>query len=247
MPQPTPAQAAWNNSQWCDTLCSTHDHPGEFHPAYWMKRGKVPPYVPQLVTLDGRESVAIQLAAIRSLVAAEPSASLAIKDSFQCLDLAPLGFSVLFNATWIAWTPETAPPVDTRKQVEWSMVTTPEQLADWELAWRGSAANADLAEHERVFPRRLLDTHDLHFLIGTQNGAAVASGALNRTGDVVGLSNVFSAHPDVGPLFPGCVREARRLYPHLPIVGYARGDALLAAKRADCTEMSDLTVWHRQL
>jgi hypothetical protein len=50
---------------------------------------------------------------------------------------------------------------------------------------------------------------------------------------------------DVGPLFPGCVRLARELYPELPIVGYERADDLSAAERAGFTRIGDLTVWKR--
>jgi hypothetical protein len=73
----------------------------------------------------------------------------------------------------------------------------------------------------------------------------VACGALNRTGDVVGLSNVFSARPGVGPLFPGCARLAHALYPGVPIVGYERDGALAAAERAGFERVHGLRVWQR--
>jgi hypothetical protein len=84
-----------------------------------------------------------------------------------------------------------------------------------------------------------------HFLAGKRGDAIVASGALNWTGDVVGLSNVFSGIAGVGPMFPGCVRLAQELYPGIPIVGYARGDDLIAAENAGFARIHDLTVWQR--
>jgi hypothetical protein len=68
---------------------------------------------------------------------------------------------------------------------------------------------------------------------------------LNRTGDVVGLSNVFTGVEGVGPLFPGCVRLAQELHPGVPIVGYERGADLAAAERAGFACVRGLTVWQR--
>src|SRR6185295_9665119 len=94
-----------------------------------------------------------------------------------------------------------------------------------------------------IFGPGLLKEPELHFLAGRCGGAVVASAALNRTGDVVGLSNVSSGASGVGPLFPGCVRLAHQLYPGLAIVGYERGAELAAAEQAGFRRLRDLTVW----
>jgi hypothetical protein len=44
-------------------------------------------------------------AAICSLIASAPETHFTVKDAFQCLDLASLGFRVLFDASWIYWAP----------------------------------------------------------------------------------------------------------------------------------------------
>src|SRR5882672_8413467 len=104
--------AVRNNSQWCDAVCRAHQVPGEFHDAYWVNRGKVPPYTSKLISLAGQAQAATQLEAIRSLIASEPALRFSVKDAFQCLDLALLGFEVLFKATWIYWAPGDALPSD---------------------------------------------------------------------------------------------------------------------------------------
>jgi hypothetical protein len=245
MPRPSVLLAAWNNSQWCDALCAAHDGPGELHPTHWLKRGSVPPYVPKVVTLDGPNGAETQQAAIRSLSEAEPAATFAVKDSFQSLDLVPLGLEVLFTATWIALTADDAVGAEPGEALDWSAVTTPAGLAEWEAAWRASSANADLAQREPVFPPQLLAAPGVHFLAGRSEGETVATAVLNRTGDVVGLSNVFSARAAAGALFPGCIRAARRLYPGLPLVGYQAGAALEAALGAGFVALRGLTVWLR--
>ena len=61
----------------------------------------------------------------------------------------------------------------------------------------------------------------------------------------LGLSSVFSEAPGVGPLFPGCTRLAMQLYPELPLVGFERGDDLVAAERAGFERAGALRVWNR--
>jgi hypothetical protein len=238
-------RAVQNNSQWCDAICRAHKVPGEFHDTHWINHGNVPPYTSKLITLAGRESAGIQLAAIRSLITAQPEAFFSVKDAFQCLDLAPLGFGVLFDATWIYWTPGRTIPVDPSEGLQWSVVRSSDELMGWENAWRRSPVNVAVDCRPRVFAPSLLEEPGLHFLAGKRGRAIVASAALNWTGDVVGLSNVFSGFGGVGPLFPGCVRLAQDLYPGIPIVGYERGDDLVAAERAGFARVHGLTVWQR--
>jgi hypothetical protein len=236
--------AVRNNALWCDAICRAHGVLGEFHEAYWINHGNVPPYTSKLITLAGGERAREQLAAIESLIETEPE-TFSVKDSFQCLNFALLGFGVLFHATWIFWTPGTKLPMDPAEQLKWSVVQGRDELGRWESAWRGDAANVAVDGRAAVFLPGLLEESGLHFLAGKSGGAIVASAALNRTGDVVGLSNVFSAVRNVGPLYPGCVRTAQELYPGTPIVSYARGDDLVAAEKAGFTRIHGLTVWQR--
>lgn len=238
------AEAVRNNARWCDTMCRVHGAPGEFHDAYWIHPDEVPPYTSKLITLDP-ERAPDQMGAIQSLIEADPSSAFSVKDAFQCLDLAPLGFEVLFHATWIVWTPGTELPSGNDYPLEWSVVADVDGLAKWELAWRASSAHAALNRSARVFPPSLLRNPAIHFLSGKRDGVTVATAALNRTGDVVGLSNVTGGGGDVGSAFPECVRLAQGLYPFAPIVGYERGDGLVAAEQAGFEGIHPLTVWTR--
>lgn len=237
------AQAARNNAEWCNAISSVHAGPGTFEPSFWIKRGDVPPYTSNVVTLAGAEATDSQLMAIRSLRDGGAKLPFSIKDAFNCLELASLGFTKLFEATWIVSHGDAPLPTEPAERVHWSLVTHSAELASWERAWRGSAANEALRDENRVFPDRLLEVPELHFMLGSLHGVPAACAALNRTGVVVGLSNVFSSRRDVGPLYPGALRIARQLYPGVPVVGYARGEALAAAKRAGNTELRGLTVW----
>jgi hypothetical protein len=120
------------------------------------------------------------------------------------------------------------------------------ELGEWERAWRGSDANAAVKGLLRVFSSSLLTEPGIHFLLGRREGVASASAVLNRTRNVVGLSNVFTGDVDAGPLFPGCVGLAGKLYPGVPIVGYERGNQLLHAERSGFSRLAGLRVWERR-
>jgi len=235
-------QAVQNNAHWYEALCRVHGVPGERHGGYWISRGAMPPYMSNLITLTGATHAAAQLAAIRSLIEVDGKSHFSVKDGFQCLDLGALGFHVLFHATWIYRAPGT-PSSEDASGLEWSVVRSPAELVEWEQSWRGT--NADARGHAPIFLPSLLRDPDFHFLLGRRGGVSLATAALNRSGDAVGISNVFSDVENVGPLFPGAVRLATELHPALPIVGYERGASLIDAQSAGFEPLGGLTVWNR--
>jgi len=237
-------QAVQNNAHWYEGLCGVHGIAGERHAGYWMCRGTMPPYMSNLITLAGATHAEAQLAAIRSLIEVDRKSEFSVKDGFQCLELGALGFDVLFHATWIYRVPGADLPEDESGLV-WSVVSSPAELVEWEQTWRGTTANADARGRTSIFLPSLLREADFHFLLGRRGAVSVATAALNRSGDVLGISNVFSEEESAGPLFPGAVRLATQLYPLLPIVGYERGSSLFEAQRAGFEPLGGLTVWVR--
>jgi len=237
-------RAVQNNAHWYEAMCRTHGVSGERHAEYWISRGTMPPYMSNLITLAGAAHVEPQLAAIRSMIEVDGKLRFSVKDGFQCLDLGSLGFEVLFHATWIYRVPRTPLP-DDAAGLEWSVVLSPAELTEWEQTWRGTTANADARGRAPIFLPSLLRDPDFHFLLGRRGGATLATAALNRSGDVVGISNEFSAAESVGPLFPGALRLATQLHPTLPIVGYERGASLVDAQHAGFELLRGLTVWNR--
>src|ERR1700753_2324725 len=93
-----------NNTAWCDAVARAHGGETAFAPTHWSNTRQSPPFYPNLITLTPGDSEA-QLATIRAL--AESGAleeGWGVKDSFATLDLAPLGFEMLFAAQWL-WRP----------------------------------------------------------------------------------------------------------------------------------------------
>jgi len=239
-------RAVDNNAQWRDALARAHGAATEQRDGCWINLGAAPPYTPQLITLEGEEHAPQQLAAIERVCALARAPGLHVKDSFACLDLAPLGFDVLFEATWIASAPDPQPPPATglADSLQWSLVGNDAELADWEAAWRTTAeAIAELGGYPRVFLPSLLEQPGVQFLTGRRGRELVAIAALNRSDRVVGLSNAIAREADSRSLFAGCRAIVRSLHPGLELVGYERGDDLIAAQHAGFTPLHPLRVW----
>ncbi|MEV0318073.1 hypothetical protein ACIBKX_07400 [Streptomyces sp. NPDC050658] len=225
--------AARNNAEWCDAVCRAHDLPGEFGAGAWSNARRTPPLYPDAVTLGPDVSPADLVSRVDT-----DSPGCSVKDSFACLDLAPLGFEVLFEAQWIhraAGEPVKSPPVD----VSWSSLVDADALPAWETAWGGGE------EATGLFREELLSSGDTTFLSGTdREGRIVAGAVVSRSDSVAGVSNLF-ALGDEEAAWAGCLTEVARRWPGLPVVGYEGGESLEAAVRQGFTPVGPLRVWLR--
>lgn len=228
-----------NNAVWCDTICRAHGHAGEFLPGIWINRHAAPQFYPNAVTLAA-DPVDDQLATIRSLMAAGIPGAWAVKDSFAVLDLAPLGFRGLFEATWLWRSGEPLPVEAEPADLHWSQIDSATELAAWETAWRGEPADDPYA---RIFLPPLLEDESIVILAAYQDERIVAGAIANRTGQVVGLSNVFVPGQDAQRLRAGCVAAVQARFPGLPLVGYESGDELAAFRGLAFEALGPLRIW----
>ena len=240
-------QAARNNAIWCDTVCRTHGTPGEFYDALWMNRHPVPRFYSNVVTLSDQQAAATQLAHLRALVASGLPGSWSVKDRFCALDLTELGFQLLFEATWLwrAASPVASHSANTRTR--WTWVESVSELAHWETVWRGDLANTSSTPQPRLFLPALLVVQDVAFLAAYQDEAIVAGAIVNRTDEVVGLSNVFVPLAESTWYWVGCIAATQERFPGMPIVGYQRGPELAVAQAVGFEKVRDLRVWIRQV
>ena len=166
----------------------------------------------------------------------------AVKDSFASLDLAPEGLEPLFDADWIACLSVPAGPPD--DDLCWDPVTAARGPAQWETAWAGGDSAAT-PESAPLFRPELLADPRCTVLACRQQGALVAGAIANATGQVTGISNVFSTALPAGPLWASALPAVTALRPGLPIVGYERGANLAAARQAGGQVLGPLRVWAR--
>lgn len=144
------------------------------------------------------------------LAGIDPGPGCSIKDSFADRDFSAAGFRVLFDAAWI-----TCPP------------------ASGSSYWK---AAREWAGEPTAFRPDLLARQDIAFRIAPDGTAGCIA---NRTGAVVGLSNVFG--PD--DVWPDAIAAVAQAFPGLPIVGYESGERLQSALRHGFSAIGPLRVW----
>jgi hypothetical protein len=191
--------------------------------------------------------VTTQLAYIQDLVASGLPGSWSVKDSFCSLDLADLGFQLLFEATWLWRAPSPTVPHSANARTRWTWVRSALELTQWETTWSGDPTNRSSIQQPRLFMPALLADQDIAFIAAYQDEEIVAGAIANRTDDVVGLSNVFAPLADSALFWAGCVATVHDRFPGLPIVGYERGPELAVAQAVGFERVQDLRVWTRQV
>jgi hypothetical protein len=215
-------EAATSNASWCDAVRRALGLPTRWAVDAWTVAERSPGGYPDAVTLS-REAEA---AAVLKRVEDGPGCS--VKDSFAVLDPGLSGFHLLFGATWI------------RRPAGAGSAAT--------LDWRGVQTRADLEQWSEghgldVFLPALLDSEDVRFYgAGSADGAGFA---LNRSGGVVGVSNVFAGSADLITVWSDLIVVAARTYPGFDLVGYEFGADLQAALAVGFVGIGQLRVWMR--
>jgi len=212
---------------WCDTVCRSHGGRTVFGADVWAALDPPPPLYPDVVTLrPGTPS-----AGVLAMVDDRPGCS--VKDSAAELDLSPRGFEILFEAQWIHRDPA---PQSEDVAGRWSVVDTPKTLVEWTAA-HGSG---------HTFRAGLLRDASVRFLV-VRDGDRIRAGAIaNRSGDTVGISNVFTTALDAPWVWATLVDEVARQFPGSPLVGYALEEDLPPALRSGFTAVGPLRVWVRR-
>ena len=186
------AQAAAENAAWCDLVCRAHGIDTAWRPSCWTALRRSPMFYPDAVTLRPDATAADVLDSI------DAGAGCSVKDSFATLDLAPHGFEVLFDASWIVREPA---PLSALGELDWAPVRDRDELAAW----------AELHGARDVFVVSLLDQPDIAVLADRR--AANSWPVRSPTDDepVLGVSNLFVTHerwaPRCGPI---CSRTSDR-------------------------------------
>jgi len=239
-------QAVHNNAVWCDTVCRSHGYPGEFRQGIWINRHETPRFYPNAVTLSPDVAAFVQLEAVQELVDAGLPASWAIKDSFCALDLTSLGFRVLFEAEWVFKSALASRPDTGLTGVAWVRVTGEPELAGWEMAWGGEAVDGTASSQARIFLPGLAAGETIAIIAAYQDERIVAGAIGNRTGDAVGVSNVFVPASEGGRFRAGCIAAVMAAFPGMPLVGYEAGSDLAEAPAMGFEALGPLRIWVKQ-
>ena len=217
--------AVRENATWCDLVCRLSRLAPVADADVWSTPRRPPTRYPDAVTL----TATAQAFEVLSRIDDSPGAS--VKDSFSSLDLGPNGYSVLFDATWIARPPPQGPPASATAGLE--KVADKFTLAAWRRA---------TAAPEGALPNGLLRAAGVTILGGATGDGFDVGAILHRTriggSDVVGLSNAFGS---IGAI----ADEAAVRFPDAWIVGYEDAASLTDAIAHGFMPVGQLRVWSR--
>jgi hypothetical protein len=186
----------------------------------WVNAEPVPRFYPNAVTLTtGEADIVEQRQAVRILQKSNLPGRWAVKDSFNTLDIARLGFEVLFEANWIR-----------KAEPKSGMMVSG-------LSWERAKPGGD------AFPASLFSDGNFAMFSGRRDGAVVAGGTLYSADGVVGISNVVADADEEPAVWRDLAVLAAATFPGLPLVGYESGDELRAARKAGFEIGDPLRIW----
>jgi hypothetical protein len=229
--------AARNNAEWCDLVCRTHGLVGSFDALAWSSPVRTPLGYPDAVTLTS------EVDPLQLLARIDTGGGCSVKDSFACLDLAPHGFRVLFDAQWIVRPSAVARSAG--QPTAWALAYDAADFERWVEAWAENGGMRD------VLLPQLLDDDRIRVVSQLVDERIVGGAVLNLGSDpdepAIGLSNVFTEARDVTAWWDSCLGLVNLLYAGRSIVGYERDDALDAALANGFAPAGPLRVWIRDL
>jgi hypothetical protein len=117
-------------------------------------------------------------------------------------------------------------------QAGWTTVSTERDF----VRWREACGLAD------VLPAALLRDESVRFLQRKRAHAISAGAVLNRSGAVVGLTNLFSTSNPLDEVWGDVAALCGQHFPSCPIVGYQRGRDLDAPINTGFTDLAALGV-----
>lgn len=230
-------QCVTNNLHWYGAVFRTHGLTGSCARGVWACTGQVPPYYSNALTVTphGHETQVGEIERLQAVL----GRSFTVGDRFAALDLAPLGFRPLFDATWVRLDATTTMPHAGVAGTTWRRVTSAADLERWESAWCANGSPTDV----RVFLPSLLADAAIAVFAAWQGGTIIAGCAANRARAAVGFSNYFAVGPADQALLATAVGEVRQFADDMPIVGYERDETLGSVQRIGFRAVGPLRVW----
>src|ERR1700738_1235806 len=147
---------------------------------------KVPPLYSNVVTRSKEWSPDDIFKNIDQYFEEENWSEWSVKDSFHTLDLSEYGFEKLFDAQWIYLETADFKPLNPNG-LRYEILKTESDLLNWRMAW-----DSDVTLGEKIFNAKLLNNRDIYFIAGYENENIVTGCFINKTDDVLGISNFFA-------------------------------------------------------
>jgi hypothetical protein len=229
--------AALNNASWCDAVCRGAGGTTEFAAGFWRNQVASPPYFPNVITTHAVVDPAAVEEALRSITTL--GHQVGVKDSFHTLNLASIGFSKLFDASWICRDPGS--PEHRPKRLTWKKIELAAKLRAWETAWWPEGPSP--VPRPGIFAPSLLQHQNICFLGGYEGEVLVAGAAITETEDIVGLSCTFFRGPNVEQQRRELLAVLDERYPSRVVLGYESGEELIVMRELGFRQIGPLCVW----
>ncbi len=227
-------QAIRNNAEWCDIVCRSHNLKGVFTDNFWLIKSDVPKYYPNVITLAPTTNSDKTIEFLEDFTSNE-RVNWSVKDSFAELDLMGIGFSKLFDASWIK-APRPNLEILNNHEVSWKIIARDEDLISWETAWSDSTSSG-------LFKPVILENTFAAFIAAYKDNEIVAGAIANKSEGVVGISNIFFPDNNSNYYWNGFLAQIDKQFPGRPVVGYEGGGELEYAKIAGCQVLGSLAIW----
>jgi hypothetical protein len=203
----------------------------------WYSTAETPPLYSNLITLSESWKPDDVFRGIDLNYEKEGWEKWSIKDSFAALDLRGAGFKRLFDARWLYLEAARFKPAGEGRRLRYEILNGEDALSAWRAAW-----DSDESLGRMIFDARLLRDPRVHFVAGYGERGIESGCLINRTDDVLGVSNFFSpgervAHwSDIVGFVFDAVEPA-------DLVGYERLAAAGELRALGFESVGNLTVW----
>jgi len=230
-----------NNHGLYEAIFASHGIRWNKNASSWYCIEKVPPLYSNLVTRSAAWRPDGIFRSINNSFENEQWENWSIKDSFAALDLGSHDFIKLFDAQWLYLEARQFKPEKKIAGIRHELIKDEDALCRWRKAW-----DADEALGNRIFRPGLLRDPGVHFVAGYVAEKIVSGCLVNKTDNVLGISNCFCANEDIG-YWSEIIRFIHASIEYTDIVGYERSGHLVTRLRATGFEaVGNLVVWLKQ-
>ncbi len=211
--------------RWYDDVFGLHGTPVHVERGLWTALGPPPPFHSAAKTLMPGVD------AVRAVRAVDAFEHCAVADSFGDLELDRYGFDLLIDATWVHRAP--SPHPTTQLPTGWSVVDTPQSLAEWSVAH----------DYVDVLPPAVLQHPRFTILACHRDGRMVGGGVTHQGDGDVGVSNAWGVGSAAAS--GDLLAAASALHPGRAFTDYDEGAELDALLAAGFTALGPQRVWVR--
>lgn len=208
----------------------------------WYSTSKVPPFNSNLVTRSFAWKPEEIFKSIDEESIKNGWESWSIKDSFNVLDLSPHGFVKLFEAQWLYLQSAAFLPVNNRSVLSYIVVRNEMELQQWREFWNVHNEGGNAVQ---IYRNSILGDKNLSFVLGKNLiGEVVSIFLLNKTDDVLGISNFYA--PGTLVYWSDAILFIEKTWGPIDIVGYERRELLSELSILGCESVGELSVWIKE-